>query len=288
MSPKNFKTAFSRTIRRIIGYSVIALCFIVVSGLFLVEERKEVNLPVTQPASLQAPQTPSAKAWGVFDLETGRVQRGVDTDSSYPIASVTKLFVAEAVLRSSRKNETFTISYSDLATEGRAGKLVYGEKVTPYSLLFPLLLESSNDAGEAIRRFLGEEYDTSIHDLETSLSLHSTNIADGSGLSVKNTSSVHDLALMYSYLKETHPHILDITQLHTYIGENTGYVSNNPGGDFSNFQGGKHGFTPEAGKTFVGSFTVPDSNREVGIVLLGSNDLLHDIEKLLASDIMAQ
>jgi D-alanyl-D-alanine carboxypeptidase len=186
------------------------------------------------------------------------------------------------------KDTVFTITYADLAPEGRAGKLVYGEQVTPYSLLFPLLIESSNDAGEAIKRFLGTEFDTSLHDIETELALTETHIVDGSGLSAQNTSSPHDLARLYAYLKKTHPHILDITQLDTYIGPRTGYVNNDPAHSLPNFVGGKHGYTPEAGKTFVGSFIVPDSKREVGIVLLGSNDLLSDIEKLLASDIMAQ
>lgn len=270
------------------GYSVLTLCFIVVSGFIFLEQDKPKSSLQTLTASVSAPGTPTAKAWAIFDPKTGAILSGVQSEKSYPIASVTKLFIAETALRSSEKNTAFTITYADLATEGRAGKLVYGETVTPYSLLFPLLIESSNDAGEAIKRFLGKEYDTSIHEIEDQLLLTQTHIVDGSGLSPQNTSSAHDLAILYTYIKKTHPHILDITQLGTYIGPRTGYVNNDPARSLPNFVGGKHGYTPEAGKTFVGSFTLPHSNKEIGIVLLGSDDLLHDIEKLLASDIMAQ
>lgn len=286
MSPRNFKTAFLRTIRRIIGYSIIVLCFIVATGLYLLEHHEPKDSFQTLTASVSAPGTPSAKAWALFDPKTGEILSGVHKEESYPIASVTKLFIAETVLRSPGKDTAFAITYADLETEGRAGKLVYGEQVTPYTLLFPLLIESSNDAGEAIRRFQGKEFDVRIQDIENQLVLRQTHIVDGSGLSVHNTSSAHDLAILYAYIKNTHPHILDITQLDTYIGPRTGYVNNNPAHSLPNFVGGKHGYTPEAGKTFVGSFMLPHSKREIGIVLLSSTDLLSDIEKLLASDIL--
>lgn len=288
MSPRNFKTAFLKTIRRIMGYSIIVLCFIIATGFYLIDHHKPKDSFQTLTASVSAPGTPSAKAWALFDPKTGEILSGTNKEESYPIASVTKLFIAETVLRSPEKDTTFAITYADLGTEGRAGKLVYGEQVTPYTLLFPLLIESSNDAGEAVRRFLGKEFDVSIQDIENQLVLKQTHIVDGSGLSAQNTSSAHDLAILYAYIKNTHPHILDITQLGTYIGPRTGYVNNDPARSLSNFVGGKHGYTPEAGKTFVGSFILPDSKREIGIVLLGSDDLLHDIEKLLASDIMTQ
>jgi D-alanyl-D-alanine carboxypeptidase len=60
-------------------------------------------------------------------------------------------------------------------------------------------------------------------------------------------------------------------------------VNNNPGRTFSNFTGGKQGYTPEAGKTFVGSFELPNAQGEIGIVLLRSTDLKTDIGRLLAS-----
>lgn len=295
MSPRNYKTAFTKVLYKVMGYSMVLLCFVLICGLFLTQNQKSKSDLSGQVATMSAPLNPSAKAWGIFDPTTGQVLKGVNTNERHAIASVTKLFVAESVLRSSRKGETFTISSSDLETEGRAGKLEYGEKVTPYALLFPLLIESSNDAGEAIRRFLGEEFDDSLKNIESSLSLNDTYIFDASGLSSQNVSTVHDLAILYSYVRNTHPHILDITQLRTYIGPHTGYVNNDPARTFPNFAGGKHGYTPEAGRTFVGSFTLPDSQKEIGIILLGSDNLTSDIEKILtyrnskeASDIMTQ
>lgn len=218
--------------------------------------------------------------WGIFDVEQGVVIAGENIDTVRPIASVAKLFTGEVVLKSAQKNNKFLITVSDVETEGRAGKLEFGKYVTPYELLYPLLLESSNDAAHAIKRQLGDEYDTTLATLTSSLGLTHTVICDGSGLSPNNVSTIRELAKYYSHLKQSEPHLLDITQVQMFIAHDTGYVNNNPGRTFGSFRGGKQGLTDEAGRTFVGSFVTNDGENEYGVVLLGSNDLKADLVEL--------
>lgn len=233
---------------------------------------------VSQSALLPTSVALTTDTWGIFDPQTGEVLYGNNLDSPRPIASVTKLFTAYAALESTKRSQKTTITWSDLNVEGRAGKLYYGEETTPEELLFPLLIESSNDAGEAIRRTLGTDaFTESIETLKQDLSLQNTTITDASGLSPHNVSEVTDLARFYSHVRRTHPHILDITQLGMYIGKDAGLVNNNPARTLETFTGGKHGYTDEAGKTFVGTFRITPEGREVGVVLLGSEDLLSDI-----------
>jgi serine-type D-Ala-D-Ala carboxypeptidase (penicillin-binding protein 5/6) len=239
-------------------------------------------LPDSLPALTRKSQELTTDTWGVFDPETGAVIAGNNIDTSLPIASVAKLFTAVAVLESTKQEETSTIVFSDVAADGRAGKLWYGDQMTPYDLLFPLLLESSNDAAEAIRRILGGEYDAAVHRTIETLSLAHTTITEPSGLSRYNVSSVTDISAFYADLKRTYPHIIDITQLRVYVGPKNGYINNNPARAFESFTGGKHGFTDEAGRTFVGTFRSPDTGSEFGLVLLKSSDLRKDIETLLA------
>ena len=75
---------------------------------------------------------------------------------SYDIGSACRMIKQEnqtnlkemtKIIYSTKKFEPFTITASDVATEGRAGKLVYGEKVTPYELLFPLLIGRPSQEG---------------------------------------------------------------------------------------------------------------------------------------------
>ncbi len=230
---------------------------------------------------IRAPEL-TTSTWGVFDPFTGSVRYGSDVDTVTPIASITKLFTAYAVLESGKGPSTTRILWSDVNAEGRAGKLVYNETYTLDELLFPLLIESSNDAGTALARVLGEQYSEVIATLSQSESLTATHIADGTGLSKDNTSTIRDLARFYAHVSERYPRITDITQLRMYLGQHGGLLNNDPLRTFPEFRGGKHGYTPEAGKTFVGTFSL-SSGRQVGIVLLGSTDLEKDTRAILGA-----
>ena len=249
----------------------------------------------TAVATTTLSQPLTTDTWGVFDPETGVILSGENLDAERPIASVSKLFTAYVVMESDKKDDAFTITAADVATLGRSGKLSYGEMVTPYTLLFPLLIESSNDAAVAISRYMGPEFDAHIRSVTETLALSHTRIVEPSGLSARDISSVRDLAIFYAYLAKNEPHILDITRLPIYIALRDGYMNNNPAVKIDSYKGGKHGFTDEAGRTFVGAFE-GENGKDVGVVLLGSTDLLHDIEILrtqgakfaIASDIMAE
>lgn len=256
---------------------VSSLLIILVLLYIPVPEKKE---PHTAEHSVTISQPLTTDTWGIFDLKTGAILDGKNLDEVRPIASVSKLFTALAVMKSAKQNDAFTITASDVNTEGQSGKLHYGEMVTPYTLLFPLLIESSNDAATAIARYLGDEFSTTVTDARESLMLTHTNISEPSGLSSDDTSSVRDLARAFAYIANAHPHILDITRLKMYVALHTGYINNNPAVEFDSYIGGKHGYTPDAGKTFVGAFHT--SNTDLGLVLLGSSDLKHDIEILQA------
>ena len=221
--------------------------------------------------------------WAVFDVSTGDVRYGNNIGTVRPIASITKLFTAYMIMYTDKMDSETTITWDDLNTEGEFGKLKHGEKLTLGSLLFPLLIESSNDAGAAITRTLGPLYPTAMGRAIRSLGLADTYIVDGTGLSKDDVSTPQDLAHFFVYLRNTYPRITDITQLRMYITKERGLVNNNPGRAVTGFTGGKQGYTPEAGKTFVGTFSIQGGKQEVGMVLLGSTNLSTDISRVLAS-----
>ncbi len=262
-----------------------SLAFAVISAFMLLSYVAFVHFPFRDGEALVLKHSPilTTDTWAVFDTATGNIQYGKNIETVRPIASITKLFTAYMVLYTGGQSAETTITAEDINTEGAFGKLKYGETLTLGSLMFPLLLESSNDAGSAIARTFGPLYGEAVGWALSNLSLTDTHIVDGTGLSKDDVSSARDLARFFTLIKSTYPHITDITQLRMYINDKRGLVNNNPGRTFSNFTGGKQGFTPEAGKTFVGSFRLPSSNREVGIVLLGSDDLKTDIGRILVS-----
>lgn len=261
----------------IYGFLVAAFSTLIFSVAITSVPHQQATVHTTVPPPILTTNT-----WGIFNPDTGVLIDGGQVDVVRPIASITKLFTAEAVLLSDKRNNPLTILDSDVAEEGDFGKLSRGTIKTPYELLFPLLIESSNDAAHAITRYMGTEYSHSIEASLNTLSLHSTTLVDGSGLGAKNVSTVLDLVSFYTHLRTTNPHILDITQLRMFVSDDTGYVNNNPARALENFTGGKHGYTDEANRTFIGTFKVSDYTGEIGIVLLGSSDLNADIHALLA------
>jgi len=224
----------------------------------------------------------SAASFAIFDIETGVVLASKRAEEKRPIASVTKLFSAAKVLEEVPLEATTEITWSDVETEGRAGSLSAGEQYTNRELLWPLLLESSNDAASALAR-TNPELIASMNEYAQSRGLLSFNFSDASGLSAQNTASARDLAALTRDLYLSLPHLFDITQLPQYVGKQTGWVNNNPFIHDKDYRGGKHGFTYEAGRTGVFIFKeklAAENERLLGYIVLGSSDLTADITSL--------
>jgi len=223
----------------------------------------------------------SADAYAVFVIKDGTVLASANTDSVLPIASVTKLATAAAVFDSTDLEEVVTVSSSDLLTEGRAGKLQAGEEYTYRELLFPLLLESSNDAAAVYERVTDSDVVVEMNQLAEAAGLTETYFADASGLSDKNVSTIGDLVDLVQYLVDKHPAVLDITRLKNYVGPYSGLINNSPV-IAPGYLGGKHGYTTAANRTLVAVFEEEFSGDSlaVGYVVLGSENLVADMEIL--------
>jgi len=241
----------------------------------------DVVSPLRQAASLLSDDEISSQAWAVFDPETGEILLAKNENDSLPVASVTKLFLANEILKEENVFATTTITWSDLAAYGSAGRLVYGDVYDFYTLLFPLLLSSSNDAAAVlVRNFSGIVEQINNKSGELSLSAH---FSDGSGLSAENIASAKALAVLSSNVWNESPQVLAITKLPYHARNEGGWQNNNPVFTEPGYMGGKSGYTDQANHTLVVFFaedTVLGGSKNIGYVLLGSNDLESDIKKL--------
>ena len=223
-----------------------------------------------------------AKAYAVFDLQTGTEIASRNAEEVLPIASITKLVTAGVFYENTDLNATTTILWNDLNTEGAAGRLHFAEEYSHHELLFPLLLESSNDAASTMLR-VDPDLLMRMGERVASLGLTHTRFADPSGLSSENVSTAYELSVLMRDLYGKQPHIYDITRLSQYIGTHTGWLNNNPFAHEEGYVGGKHGFTFEANKTGVSFFNEVLENgtvRTIGYVVLGSDDLKQDVAVL--------
>lgn len=231
------------------------------------------------------PEFVSAKAYYIFDGEAGNGEVALaafNEDEPLPIASVTKLAAAAAWNELVPLSGSTSITWSDLNAEGRAGRFSFGETYTYHDLLFPLLLESSNDAAAVMERETEGDILERMNGYASDLALPHTAFADASGLSDRNVSTAKELALLSTFLKQRHTHVFDITGLNQYILEQNGWPNNNPFISDERYVAGKHGFTYEANRTAVAFFreTFATEDRIIGYVVLGSDDLLEDVGTL--------
>ena len=178
------------------------------------------------------------------------------------------------------------ISARALKTQGENGGLSLNEKIKVSDLIHPLLLESSNDAAEAIAEyfdrntFLGQ-----MNDKVKGLGMASTSFIDPSGLSEKNISTSSDLFKFAQYLKKDMPDLLKLTTERSYATKVHNWFNNSQFLGFEGYLGGKRGFINESKQTALSIFSVPlgiTENRNIAIIVLRSPDRLKDVQNILS------
>ncbi|MEK7142444.1 MAG: L,D-transpeptidase family protein [Patescibacteria group bacterium] len=234
------------------------------------------------------PQKPtlSSKNYLVADINTGDIILSKDESKQLPIASITKLVTALISLETIDQAKTIFVP-KDATTRNGTGKkdLSEGEVISTGSLIYPLLLQSSNIASETLANQIGRQNFINYMNQKTSaIGLNETSFADPSGISEKNISTAEDLLKLLSYLFKNKKHILDITKNKSMKDGMKTWVNNDKLADFENFLGGKTGQTEAARKTFAGIFSLPLSEFEeknIGIILLQGEDREDDVLKIL-------
>jgi len=223
----------------------------------------------------------------VADLETGQIITSNARKVALPIASVTKLMTALVAYTQIPQDNTTTVSRRAIATEGWRGGLEVGESVRTHDLLYPLLLESSNDASEVIAESMGRSnFMQEMNRKARMIGMRNTNFDDPSGLSSENTSTAEDLFVMLQYINRRYPEILDITRTESFSdGLHRWDNRNRIRSAEETFTGGKTGYTSDAQRTGLAVFTLPLSGgeeRKIGVVILGSQNRERDIENLIS------
>ncbi|MFA6601521.1 MAG: serine hydrolase [Candidatus Paceibacterota bacterium] len=223
-----------------------------------------------------------AVAYLVKNLETGNVSASRNPDKLLPIASLTKLVTAVIARQKIDPEDRVVITKQIMSTYGNTGQFKVNETLRAGDLIYPLLMVSSNDAAEALARQAGRaKFLAAMNDFAQSIGAYRTTFTDPSGLSPDNRSTVDDLALILEWIRKNDPEIITITNLksktvrtHTWLNP-THFLS------WSNYLGGKNGYTDEANRTGAALFKMGDKKEVYAVVILGSSSRDQDMVKLL-------
>jgi len=227
----------------------------------------------------------NARSFLVGDLDTGEVIFERKSSTEFPVASITKYMTAYTAAEILEPNELATITRDKLRVEGSRGGFKTGDTLTIRELIYPLLLVSSNDAGEIIaQQRMREGFILTMKDLAYSLGMKNTNFEDPTGLSNNNYSTARDLFIMMRAVKNTYPQIIDISRLTFKENDSYFWKNINRAAQFPEFRGGKTGYTNAARQTSIGYYQIKLANdqiKNIGIIILQSNTRQQDTRNIL-------
>jgi len=233
-------------------------------------------------------------AYLVADLDSGKIIKQSNIDIKYPIASLTKLMTALVSVETVNQDGNAMVSYDAINTYGKQGNLYSGQVLKVSDLLYPLLLESSNDAAEVIAESSGRNFFlANMNGKARSIGLTETSFGDPSGLSYENISTAEDLFTLVQYIYKNEPEILEITKQKNQEIDDNIWFSNSRFRNDDRYYGGKNGYTDEALHTLISIFDLPlgeevmlDSeelqDRRIAIILLKGDETEDDTRDIIS------
>lgn len=227
----------------------------------------------------------SSRAYLLADLDSGEIILEKNSDTIYPIASVSKLMTSTIATEKMNLQQVAIVSRDATNAYGAQGGLSLGEKIRLTDLVFPLLMESSNDAAEVFADHYGhQEFLDQMNLKAASLGMEDTYYNDPSGLDPKNSSTPKDLLKLVRYIWKHDPTVFDTTRVKQFSIKGHTWLNRNPQLLVTGYVGGKNGYIDQALQTTASIFEIPTLKggmRKVVIIILKSNEKNNDVIKLI-------
>ncbi|MDE1924875.1 MAG: D-alanyl-D-alanine carboxypeptidase [Patescibacteria group bacterium] len=267
---------------------VIALCSVALGSalfvIFLVYLVAHTATPKTAeafpPDVMLNPDALTAKSAIIYDPADGRVLFAKDGRTPRPLASLTKLMTAQAILSTQSTDQLVTITPVDIASDGFWGFKV-GDVVKLSDLLRFGLVASSNDAMAAAATSLGGDYLDQLNQTAGSLGLSHTYFLNPTGLDLTASTSgaygtAGDVALLAASFLKKYPQYFELSTQPTVTirdGDRTlwGAATEVPLQNIPGFIGAKTGYTDLAGGNLVAAYDI-DIGHPLIAVVLGSTE----------------
>lgn len=245
-------------------------------------------LPVLNTA-IERPQL-SAKSAVIYDIRSSRYLYSKSQEDRLPVASLTKLLSAIAVIENLNQDDIVTVSEESVKVDGEKQTLYPDEKIRVRDLLKMMLVESSNDAAYALRihaSSLAVDLIGLMNKKAVELGMNNSIFHDPAGLNDDALSSSDDLVKLVIYS-------LKFNELWATLGEKTTSVYSIDGkiehkinstnqllGIIPDIIGGKTGYTDKALGCMLLVVDIPGKNDKIISIVLGSAERFTDTEKLV-------
>jgi serine-type D-Ala-D-Ala carboxypeptidase (penicillin-binding protein 5/6) len=225
----------------------------------------------------------------VVDVNSGQILYQQDATSRYPEASLTKMMTAMVATDLAPMDTVITVPAAATQVEPNHMGLSAGEQLTLHDLLVGMLLDSGNDAAEAIATGLvdRQHFIDFMNQKATRLHLRQTHFTNPSGLDDSDhLSSAYDLAVMGATLLADYPEVRRIVGSKEYsIYASAQHKAFNPMNidrllwTYRGAIGIKPGYTGAAGYCLAAAAN--RNGRTILVVVLGSTQHFTDAATLL-------
>lgn len=232
----------------------------------------------------------AAKSALVFNVKSGKYLYQKNIKDKLPIASLTKLLTAAVILENFDLDQTVTITGEVLKIDGEKQTLYKGEKITVENLLKMIIIESSNDAAEALSLFaLGEGLNLIdlMNQRAEALGMLNSLFLDSAGLNDEAYSTAEDMAKLVKYTMQF-PLIWNFSVekdavINSYDGAIQHSIKNTNQllGVLPDIVGGKTGYTDGALGCMILVVDIPEGNDKIISIIIGSSDRFGDAERII-------
>jgi hypothetical protein len=261
----------------------------------VLENYQEHSFGMLTPSATElAPPAVNAKSFLVVDLSSGEIILEKRAEEPLPVASLAKLMTAVVAHEVIYLGRSIKVTSNMLASVAQTFYPTVGGRYIGLDLLYPLLMQSSNETANVLAGFLGKEiFVRNMNAKAVSLGMNDTYFADSSGMSAENISTTYDLTKLLQYIYYKRPFIFDISKGIAF--ENVGLIQLGDTipitnlGNVNEFIGSpdligvKNGETSSARQTMATVWNIHTSEGDVpvAIIVLGSEDRKRDTETLL-------
>src|SRR3989344_6777055 len=168
----------------------------------VLEDEGTVSFGLLKPKAKNAP-LPAIKAESflISDLASGEVILEKNANETLPIASLTKLMTGVVAHEMIYLGRVIKVTPRTLASAIQVFNISVGEYYQGFDLLYPLLMQSSNDAAKTLSAFLGEQnFVNNMNTKAISLGMNDTRFVDASGISAQDVSTADVLSKLLQYI----------------------------------------------------------------------------------------
>jgi D-alanyl-D-alanine carboxypeptidase (penicillin-binding protein 5/6) len=159
------------------------------------------------PRALAAPPEVDGRAWIVEDARTGDVLASSEAHERLPIASITKLMTVRIALQRHKLSDVVTVDPRAAAVGESTIDLRAGEQITVRDLIKGALIQSANDAADALALSVAPDYPSFarlMNDEAARLGLRDTHFVRPDGLDAPgHVSSAADVTRLARILMRT-------------------------------------------------------------------------------------